>query len=58
LASGAARLAFAAPWKRDHDWVAGRKIGDGGSNLLDNAGAFMTANDRMEQVREISIARM
>jgi len=26
--------------------VAGREVGDGGSNLLDNTRAFMAANDR------------
>src|SRR5580704_10189164 len=55
-ARGATRPAFAAPWKRDHDRVAGRKVGDDGSNLLDNASAFMAANDRIGQVREIAIA--
>ena len=42
---------FAAPWKRDHHRVAGPKVGDGGSNLLDNTGAFMAANDRIWQVQ-------
>ena len=34
------------------------KVRDGGSNLLDNTGAFMAANDRIGQVREIAIASM
>src|SRR6516164_7778850 len=55
-ALGATRPAFAAPWKRDHDRIARRKIGGGGSNLLDNAGALMAANDSIGQVREIAIA--
>jgi hypothetical protein len=32
---GATRPAFAAPGERDHDRIAGRKVGDAGSNLLD-----------------------
>jgi hypothetical protein len=36
--------------------IAGRKVGDGGSDLLDNTGAFMAANDRIGQVREIAVA--
>jgi hypothetical protein len=27
---------FAAPWERDHNRIARRKVGDGGSDLLDN----------------------
>jgi hypothetical protein len=57
-ALGATRPAFAAPWERDHDRVARRKVGDAGSDLLDNTGAFMSANDRIGQVREITIAGM
>ena len=57
-ARGATRPAFAAPGKRDHDGVAGHKVGGGGSNLLDSAGAFMAANDGIGQVGEIAIARM
>jgi hypothetical protein len=38
--------------------LGGHKVGDGGSNLLDSAGAFMAANDRIGQVREIAIASM
>jgi hypothetical protein len=57
-ARGATWPAFTAPWKRDHDRVARRKVGDGRSNLLDNAGAFMAANNRIGQVREIPIAGM
>jgi hypothetical protein len=57
-ALSATRPALAAPWERDHDPVPGRKVGDVGSNLLDYTGAFMTANDRIGQVREIAIAGM
>jgi hypothetical protein len=38
--------------------VAGREIGDGGSYLLDDTGAFMAANDWIGQVLEIAIAGM
>ncbi len=57
-ALGATRSTFAAPWERDHDGVAGREVGDGPSSLLNNAGAFVAANDRIGQVREIAIAGM
>jgi Subtilase family len=40
------------------DRVAGRKVGDDGSNLLDNTGAFMAANHWIGQVREIAVAGM
>jgi hypothetical protein len=33
-------------------------VGDGGSDLLYNTGAFLAANDRIGEVREIAIAGM
>jgi hypothetical protein len=50
--------AFAAPWERDDDRVPGCKVGDGGSDLFDNAGAFLAANHRRGQVGKIAIAGM
>jgi 3-mercaptopyruvate sulfurtransferase SseA len=44
--AGPAKGPFHA-WERDDDRVAGRKVGDVGSDVLDNAGAFMAANDRI-----------
>ena len=38
--------------------IPGCKVGDGGADLLDNAGALMPANHRIGQVGEIAIPRM
>jgi hypothetical protein len=46
------------PWKRNYHGVTGREVGDGGSNLLDDTGAFMATNDRIGQIRKIAIAGM
>ena len=38
--------------------ILGCRVGDGGADLLDNAGALMPANHRIGQVGEIAIPRM
>jgi hypothetical protein len=38
--------------------VAGSEVADRGADLLDDAGAFVAAHDRVRQVREIAVAGM